>query len=115
LDGVKSLEKYFILPEATLGSEPSWFGFALTLRDDSPLNRRMIVQALEERRIATRQLFAGNLLRQPAFLGTPRRVVGDLTNTDKVMEDTFILGVWPGLSFEMLDYVIDSLHEIMDI
>ena len=72
------------------------------------------MEALEERRIATRQLFAGNLLRQPAFIGTPRRVIGDLVNTDIAMERTFILGVWPGLSFEMLDYVIDSLHKIME-
>ena len=113
-EGLKPLEKYFILPEATIGGDPSWFGFALTLREDSPLTRGKIVEALEERRIATRQLFAGNLLRQPAFIGTPRRVIGDLVNTDIAMERTFILGVWPGLSFEMLDYVIDSLHKIME-
>jgi CDP-6-deoxy-D-xylo-4-hexulose-3-dehydrase len=77
-DNLKSCEDFLMLPKATKNSDPSWFGFALTLREDSPLTRGKIVEALEERRIATRQLFAGNLLRQPAFIGTPRRVIGDL-------------------------------------
>jgi CDP-6-deoxy-D-xylo-4-hexulose-3-dehydrase len=71
------------------------------------------VQELNEAKIATRLLFGGNLLRQPAFIGTPRRVVGDLTNTDIVMNDTFWIGVWPGLTLPMLDYVIETLHSIL--
>jgi CDP-6-deoxy-D-xylo-4-hexulose-3-dehydrase len=73
------------------------------------------VQELNESKIETRLLFGGNLLRQPAFKGTPRRVVGELTNTDIVMNDTFWIGVWPGLSIPMLDYMIGKLHEILGV
>jgi dTDP-4-amino-4,6-dideoxygalactose transaminase len=68
---------------------------------------------LNERKIGTRLLFAGNLLRQPAFIGTPRRVVGELVNTDSVMTNTFWVGVWPGLSIEMLDYMIETIHKLL--
>jgi CDP-6-deoxy-D-xylo-4-hexulose-3-dehydrase len=112
-DGLTPLEKFFILPRATEGSDPSWFGFAITVRKDSPLTRNQIVQALNEMKIGTRLLFGGNLLRQPAFAGTPRRVVGDLTNTDIVMNDTFWIGVWPGLTLPMLDYMIESIHKLL--
>ena len=111
--GLADMEDVFILPKATENSNPSWFGFALTVRHDSPLTRNQIVQKLNERQIATRLLFGGNLLRQPAFMGTDRRVVGELINTDIIMNDTFWIGVWPGLTLEMLDYMIDSLHIIM--
>jgi CDP-6-deoxy-D-xylo-4-hexulose-3-dehydrase len=111
--GLSSLENFFILPEPTNGSNPSWFGFAITLRNSIPISRREIIASLEARKISTRQLFAGNLLRQPAFLDSPHRVVGDLINTDIVMERTFILGVWPGITFEMIDFMIESLQEIM--
>jgi CDP-6-deoxy-D-xylo-4-hexulose-3-dehydrase len=112
-DGLSGLEEFLLLPEATLGSNPSWFGFALTVKVGSPKTRNQIVQELNESKIATRLLFGGNLLRQPAFIGTPRRVVGDLKNTDVVMNDTFWIGVWPGLTIPMLDYMIESLHEIL--
>jgi CDP-6-deoxy-D-xylo-4-hexulose-3-dehydrase len=111
--GLADMEDLFILPKVTENSNPSWFGFALTVRSDSPLTRNQIVQKLNELQIATRLLFGGNLLRQPAFRGTERRVVGELTNTDLIMNDTFWIGVWPGLTKEMLDYMIDSLHAIM--
>jgi CDP-6-deoxy-D-xylo-4-hexulose-3-dehydrase len=113
--GLKGLEDFFMLPEASPDSDPSWFGFALTVKGDGPKSRNQIVQELNESRIATRLLFGGNLLRQPAFKGTPRRLVGELTNTDIVMTDTFWIGVWPGLSTQMLDYMIEKLYEILGV
>jgi CDP-4-dehydro-6-deoxyglucose reductase, E1 len=109
--GLKDLEEFLILPEITDNSDPSWFGFALTVKPGGPKTRNQIVQELNDAQIATRLLFGGNLLRQPAFIGTPRRVIGELTNTDIVMNDTFWIGVWPGLTIEMLDYVISSLYK----
>jgi len=112
-DGLAGLEEHLVLPEATPGSDPSWFGFALSVRPGAPVSRNELVQALEERRIATRLLFGGNLLRQPAYRGIEHRVVGELDNADFVMENTFWVGVYPGLSEEQLDYVIESVHEIV--
>ena len=111
-NGLKNLEEFFVLPKATEYSDPSWFGFALTVKPNSPKTRNQIVQELNEKKIATRLLFAGNLLRQPAFAGTPRRVVSDLINTDRIMNDTFWVGVWPGLTIPMLDYIIENLKNI---
>jgi CDP-6-deoxy-D-xylo-4-hexulose-3-dehydrase len=111
--GLANLNDLLLLPEKTEKSDPSWFGFALTVKSGGPKTRNQIVQELNEAKIATRLLFGGNLLRQPAFIGTPRRVVGDLTNTDIVMNDTFWVGVWPGLTLPMLDYVIEKLHMIL--
>ena len=113
MQGLSDLEEFLMLPKATKHSDPSWFGFAITVKQESPKTRNEIVQALNEVHIATRLLFGGNLLRQPAFAGTPRRVHGELTNTDIVMNDTFWIGVWPGLSIPMLDYMIESLHKIL--
>ena len=113
--GLSGLSEYLILPKATHESDPSWFGFAITVRKNSPKSRNLIVKSLDERKIASRLLFGGNLLRQPAFTGTPRRVIGDLRNTDIIMHDTFWLGVWPGLTIPMLDYVIDTLYEILGV
>jgi CDP-6-deoxy-D-xylo-4-hexulose-3-dehydrase len=107
------LEEFLILPEATIRSEPSWFGFALTVKATSPKDRNLIVRELNEAKIATRLLFGGNLLRQPAFKDTPRRIVGNLINTDTVMNNTFWIGVWPGLTLPMLDYTIESLFRIL--
>jgi len=111
--GLKGLEDFLALPEVAENSDPSWFGFALTVKSGGPKTRNQIVQELNEAKIATRLLFGGNLLRQPAFIGTPRRVIGDLTNTDIVMNDAFWIGVWPGLTLEMLEYVIGSLYKIL--
>jgi CDP-6-deoxy-D-xylo-4-hexulose-3-dehydrase len=113
--GLKGLEEFVILPKATENSNPSWFGFALTVKPGSPKTRNQVVQELNDRKIGTRLLFGGNLLRQPAFIGTPRRVIGDLVNTDRIMNDTFWIGVWPGLSIEMLDYMITTLHELLGV
>ena len=83
------------------------------MRPNSPKTRNQIVQELNEKKIGTRLLFGGNLLRQPAFIGTPRRVIGDLVNTDRIMNDTFWIGVWPGLTIPMLDYMIENLKNIL--
>lgn len=114
-NGLKGLEEFLLLPEVAPDSDPSWFGFALTVKPGGPKTRNQIVQELNEAKIATRLLFGGNLLRQPAFMGTPRRVVGDLTNTDIVMNDTFWIGVWPGLTIPMLDYMITELREMFGV
>jgi CDP-6-deoxy-D-xylo-4-hexulose-3-dehydrase len=109
-DGLADLSDVFVLPSATAHSDPSWFGFALTVRPDAPFGRHELIQWLEERRIATRQLFGGNLLRQPAYRDVPHRVVGELVNTDIVMQGTFWIGVYPGITDAMVDYVVDSLR-----
>ena len=109
--GLEDLQEFLELPEATKNSDPSWFGYALTVKENGPISRNKLVEKLNESNIGTRLLFGGNLLRQPAFKGTPRRVVGELTNTDFVMTNTFWIGVWPGLTIQMLDYMIDQLHK----
>jgi CDP-6-deoxy-D-xylo-4-hexulose-3-dehydrase len=108
------LQEFLELPEPTENSDPSWFGFAVTVKDTSPISRNELVEKLNERKIGTRLLFGGNLLRQPAFQGTPRRVVGDLKNTDLIMNNTFWVGVWPGLNSKMLDYIIENLTELLN-
>jgi CDP-6-deoxy-D-xylo-4-hexulose-3-dehydrase len=112
-DNLTELQDRMILPRALEESDPSWFGFAITVRKNACKSRNEIVKELNERKIATRLLFGGNLLRQPAFKNTPRRVIGELKNTDIVMNDTFWIGVWPGLTLEMLDYVVKTLREIL--
>lgn len=107
------LEEFIHLPQATPGAQPSWFGYLMTLRDGSGLDRTDIVRTLEERRVGTRLLFGGNLLRQPAFMGQEMRVSGSLENTDKVMNDSFWIGVWPGITEEMLDYMVSTLGDIL--
>jgi CDP-6-deoxy-D-xylo-4-hexulose-3-dehydrase len=109
LDGVPHL----ILPAATERSDPSWFGFALTVEPDAPFSRAALVDFLESRKIGTRQLFGGNLTRQPAYLDQPHRVVGDLTNSDIVTEQTFWIGVYPALTEEMLAYAVASVREFV--
>ena len=113
LAALVGLEEFLILPAATANSDPSWFGFALTVKKESPKTRNEIVQELNQSKIATRLLFGGNLLRQPAFMNTPRRIIGNLENTDVVMNDTFWIGVWPGLTIPMLDYMIENLFRIL--
>jgi CDP-6-deoxy-D-xylo-4-hexulose-3-dehydrase len=112
-DGLKDLEEFFVLPEPTPRSDPSWFGFTLTIRADAPFDRRELTGFLESRKIGTRLLFGGNLIRQPAYRDLPHRVVGTLDNADVVMERTFWIGVYPGLTDEMLDYVLESVHEFV--
>lgn len=112
---LKTLEEFFILPKATDNSDPSWFGFAITVKSNSPKSRNELVQELNKEKIGTRLLFGGNLLRQPAFIDTPRRIVGELSNTNMIMNDTFWIGVWPGLTIEMLQYVVEVLHKILGV
>lgn len=107
------LDEYFILPKPTENSEPSWFGFLLTIKNSNNLSRSKIVQKLEENKIGTRLLFAGNLTKQPAYIGKPFKTVGDLINTNKVMQDSFWIGLWPGISEEMIEYMITKLREIV--
>ncbi len=114
-DGLKGLEHFLQLPEATPGSNPSWFGFLITVRPESPRTRNEIVRFLEARKIGTRLLFAGNLLRQPAYRDIPHRVIGSLENTDVEMNSSFWVGVYPGLSTEMLDYIIESIHDSVGV
>ncbi len=108
--GLEDLKEFLILPVATSGSDPSWFGFLLTVRPGAPFTKTQLVNYLEERKIATRQLFGGNLTRQPAYQGVKYRVAGELTNTDLVMERTFWVGVFSGLRKPHLDYMIEVFH-----
>jgi CDP-6-deoxy-D-xylo-4-hexulose-3-dehydrase len=113
-EGLKKYEEFFILPQTTPKSEPSWFGFLLTVRPGAPFTRFEIVQHLESRRVATRQLFGGNLLAQPAYQNIEHRISGDLTNTEIVSTNTFWIGVYPGLTDEMIDFMIVTIHEFMN-
>jgi CDP-6-deoxy-D-xylo-4-hexulose-3-dehydrase len=103
------LEEFLELPAATPGSDPSWFGFFFVVREDAPFTRDELVQALEARRIQTRMLFGGNLLRQPAYAGIPQRVVGGLEQTDRLLHAGMWVGVYPGLRGEPIAYVANSI------
>ncbi|TAM55224.1 MAG: lipopolysaccharide biosynthesis protein RfbH [Paraburkholderia sp.] len=108
--GLAECEQFLLLPEATPNSDPSWFGFPITIKPAAGVNRVDLVQYLDQHKIGTRLLFAGNLTRQPYMLGRNFRVSGELVNTDIIMNDTFWIGVYPGLSDEMLDYVIERIR-----
>ena len=112
-EGLKNVEG-LILPRATQHSEPSWFGFPITLHPAHKVNRENLLRYLDERKIGTRLMFAGNILKQPAYKDVDFRVVGDLKNTDIVMNRTFWIGVFPGLTNPMLDYVIESIKNFME-
>ena len=108
--GLADLTEFFVLPEATPNSDPSWFGFPILLREDVGISCADLQHRLNEKQIGTRQLFGGNLLCQPAYEGIKHRVVGELKNTDRVMDQVFWVGVFPGLKPVMIDYMIDALH-----
>ncbi|WP_221091160.1 lipopolysaccharide biosynthesis protein RfbH [Deinococcus aquaedulcis] len=105
-------QEWLILPEATPGAEPSWFGFPLTVREGAPFTRAQLVRHLEDRKIGTRLLFGGNLLRQPAYQGIQHRVVGSTEVTDQIMNGTLWVGIYPGLHQAQLDFIAQSIGEV---
>lgn len=109
--GLKELESFFVLPEATPDSEASWFGFVLTVREDAPFTRDEIVRHLNEMKIGTRLLFGGNLIRQPYMKDRPFRVSGPVDNSDRIMRQTFWIGVYPGLRDAEIGYMIDTISK----
>ena len=112
-EGLRDVEEFFVLPEATPGSDPSWFGFPLAVRETAPFTRNHVIRELESRRIATRLLFGGNLVRQPAYQNAPHRIAAPLTNTDFIMNQVFWIGVFPGLTVPMLDFVVEVLQGVV--
>jgi CDP-6-deoxy-D-xylo-4-hexulose-3-dehydrase len=111
-DGLSDLQEQLILPEPTPESDPSWFGFCLSTRPEGGLDRNAIVRELNDRNIHTRLLFGGNLLRQPAYRDVEHRVVGELRNANLIVDHTFWIGVYPGLTDEHIDYTLEVLHDI---
>jgi CDP-6-deoxy-D-xylo-4-hexulose-3-dehydrase len=114
-DRLQSCKDFLILPHATPNSEPSWFGFPITLKPEAEFRRVDLLSYLDQNKIGTRLLFAGNLTRQPYMIGREYRVSGELTNTDIVMNQTFWVGVYPGLSREMLDFVVEKIETFLGV
>ena len=118
-DSLRNLQEHFILPKATPKSDPSWFGFLLTIRDGVKFKRNDIVTYLEEKNIQTRNLFAGNLIRHPCFStlkeGKDYRIAGELKNTDKLMNDSFWIGLYPGMTEEMIGYIVAQIRDFTNI
>lgn len=112
---LRTLEEFFVLPEATQQSDPSWFGFLMTLRPNAPFQRVDLLKFLDQYRVGTRLLFSGNIIRQPYFQDRKFRVASDLQRSDTIMERTFWIGVYPGLSEDMLDYVADRIETFCGI
>ncbi len=112
---LQSCAEFLVLPEATAGSEPSWFGFPITLRESANVARVELLKYLDQYKIGTRLLFAGNLTRQPYFAERTYRISGELANTDKIMNDTFWIGVYPGLSEEMLSFVVEKIEAFFGV
>ena len=117
LNGVKGLEKYITIQKATPNSDPSWFGFLITINDNMEFTRNDMSIFLEDNKIQTRNLFAGNILRHPLFdemiEDKDYRVIGDLVNTDKIMNDSFWIGLYPGMSDDAIDYMIEKIREFI--
>jgi len=111
---IKEFEDYLILPEAEENSDPSWFAFPLSVRENDKFTKNELVNYLEEHKVMTRQLFAGNLTRQPAYQNVEYRVVGDLANTDYIMNNTFFIGVYPGLDDQKIEYIIQQFADFFD-
>jgi CDP-6-deoxy-D-xylo-4-hexulose-3-dehydrase len=114
-DRLKSCEEFLVLPEATENSDPSWFGFLITIKPEANIRRVDLLEYLDQNKIGTRLLFAGNLTRQPYMKGKNFRVSGELTNTDVVMNDSFWIGVYPGLTKEMLDFTVEKIESYLGV
>ena len=119
-ESLANLDDVFILPEPMADSEPSWFGFLLTVRENAGFTRDEVVQWLEQHKIQTRMLFAGNLIKHPCFdemraSGRGYRVVGTLENTDRIMRDTFWIGVYPGMNQAMLEYMVEQIKKFAEV
>jgi CDP-6-deoxy-D-xylo-4-hexulose-3-dehydrase len=113
-EGFSDLEEFFILPEATPGSDPSWFGFPMAVRPDAPFTRESLIEHFDAHKISTRLLFGGNLTCQPAYRNCRFRVVGELKNTDFAMNQVFWLGVYPGLTPSMIDHILETIHAFVN-
>ncbi len=111
---LSGLQDFLVLPQATPNSNPSWFGFPIYVRPEAAFTRDEVISWLENHKIATRLLFGGNLIRQPAYRNQKYRVVGDLKRADEVMQRVFWIGVYPGLTTQMLDYVSDMLTQLCE-
>lgn len=106
-------EEYFILPQTIPNAQPAWFAFPLTIRDGAPFTRKELIRYLEECNIETRLFFAGNIIRHPAYLGLNYRTVSNLENADKVLRDGFFIGIYPGITSEQIDYIVDRVNQFM--
>jgi CDP-6-deoxy-D-xylo-4-hexulose-3-dehydrase len=111
-EGLRDLEEFFILPETTPNSNPSWFGFPIGIRPGAPFTRDQVTRHLEQNKIATRPLFGGNLVRQPAYRDIEKRIIGDLRNSDFAMDNVFWIGVYPALDRTKIDYMLSVLAEL---
>ena len=111
LNKLKKYENFFILPQATKNSNPSWFAFPITIKNNTPFARDEMVKYLEQNKIATRMLFGGNLIKQPAYQDTKYKIFGTLKNTDLVVNNLFWIGVYPGLSSDMLKFILKCFNE----
>ncbi len=112
---LKSCEEFLLLPEATEGSDPSWFGFPISIKENCPVSRIDLITYLDQKKVGTRLLFAGNLVRQPSMMGVNYRISGKLTNTDNVMKNTFWIGVQPALTNEMLEYTVTQIETFLGV
>ena len=112
-DRLKPYRDHFILPESLPEAEPSWFAFPITIRENSGITRGEVVNSLERKKVMTRMLFAGNLIKHPAYLNVRKRIASSLNVTDLVMNNTFFVGVYPGITEEMIEYVGDVFDDIM--
>ena len=115
LNKFKKYEDYFILPKKEKYANPSWFGFILTIKDSAPFTRKQIVQHLEESKVATRMLFGGNITKQPAYIGMNHRIIPELKNTDYIMNNSFWIGVYPGITSKMRNYVVDVFENFLKL
>ena len=110
-DNLQDLQDFLVLPDSAPNSQPSWFGFPIFVKEEATFSRNELVSHLEENRIGTRLLFGGNLVRQPLYKGLNYRVIGDLANSDRIMNCVFWIGVFPGLTEEMLTYMVNTIKD----